>query len=228
MKILIAIAILLGSTNLLAKPITVESEISKPARFKVTPQFGVMKLKSDYLDYNSTISTGVALDYMLSSHFSVGVNFTYSLFELFEGDYTYNSNEMDLKTYDIGIFSKFFILPSGVVRPFIGTGLSYIHNKLQYADDAYNSFVPYYNNEDYSFGTVAGTVMVGSEVRFSRNVGLVIDGRYMQNFASGLNRSFDSSSNSVYGYAPRAMENVEYDLEGAYSFSVNAGFVISF
>lgn len=225
MKILIAIAILLSSTSLLADSITL---VSKQAKFKVTPQIGVMKLKSDYLDYNSTISTGVALDYMLSSRFSIGVNFTYSLFELFEDDYGYNNNEMDLKTYDIGIFTKFFILPSGVARPFIGTGISYIHNKLQYADDAYNTFVPYYNDEYYSYGTVAGTVVVGSEVRFSRNVGLVIDGRYMQNFTSGLNRSFESSSNSVYGYAPLAMENVEYDLEDAYSLSVNAGLIISF
>ena len=228
MKIFIAIAILLGSTSLLARPITLESVISKPARFKVTPQFGVMKLKGDYLDYNSTISTGVALDYMLSNYFSIGFNFTYSLFELYEGDYAYNNNDMDLKTYDFGIFTKFFLIPSGVVRPFIGTGISYIHNEMQNADDAYNSYDRYNYDKSYGFGTVAGTVVVGSEVRFSRNVGLVIDGRYMQNFASGLNRSYDSYNNSVYSYVPNAIENVEYDLEDAYSLSVNAGLIISF
>ena len=223
MKKLIAIAILLGSTGLLAKPITLESVSYKEPTFKVTPQFGVMKIKGDYLDENSTISTGAAIDFMLSRRFSVGVNFTYSLFEL---DYAYN--EMDLKQYDLGIFTKFFIIPDGVVRPFIGTGVSYIHNKMEYADDAYNTNVPYYNSDYYTFGTVAGTVAVGSEIRFSRNIGLVIDGRFTQNFTSGLNRQYENSTNSIYGYAPLAMENMEYNLEDAYSLSVNAGLVISF
>ncbi|TDJ04330.1 MAG: hypothetical protein E2O68_08415 [Deltaproteobacteria bacterium] len=223
MKLLIAALILLGSSSLMAKPITLESVIKKEPVVKIMPTFGVMKLKSDYLDYNSTISTGVALDFMLSSRFSVGVNFTFSLFELYEDHFAYSSNEMDLKQYDLGIFTKFFIIPHGVIRPFIATGISYIHNKMNYADDAYA-----YYDDDYTFGTVAGTVAVGSEVRFSRNIGLIIDGRFTQNFASGLNRRYGDSTNSIYGYVPLAMERIEYDLEDAYSLALNVGLIILF
>ena len=227
MKLLIAVAILLGPTNPFAEPTTLNSVIEKEPVVKVTPFFGVMKLKSDYLDYNSTINTGVALDFMLSSRFSIGADFTYSLFELFEDDFAYNNDELDLRQYNIGITTKLFIFNEGVVRPFIGTGINYIHNKVSYADNVNHSLVSYYNDEYYTYGTVAGTVILGSEVRFSKHVGLVIDGRYIQNFASGMNK--DYSVNSLYA-SPIISEgeNLEYDLEDAYSASLNVGLIILF
>ncbi|RLA62590.1 MAG: hypothetical protein DRQ88_08165 [Epsilonproteobacteria bacterium] len=230
-SIVTAAILLLTSANLLAQSNFIK--IEREPVVKVTPQFGITKIKNDYLDYNSTISTGASVDFMVSSRFSVGAIFNYSLFELYGNQYTYNVQEMDLKQYNVGVQTKFFIIPDGVVRPFIGVGVSYVHNKLDYADDNqsyYHSFRPAYDS-GYSFGNIAGSIVAGSELRFSRNVGLVLDAKYSGNLATGLNRSLDNESS--YGrrnslVVPYEMGSVEYNLEDAYSVSGNIGLVILF
>lgn len=228
LKSIIAIVfLLLTSANLSAQ--TQIIELQKESKVKIIPHFGITLLRSDYMDYNSTINTGVALDFMLGSRFSLGATFNYSLFELNDDQYAYSSRELDLRQFNIGAQAKFFIIPHGLIRPFIGGGINYSHNKLDHADDNQN----YYNsvrrlyNQEYTFGSVAGTLVAGSEIKFSRNVGLVLDYRYSRNLTTGLNRRVGGEA--VYnGLVPYEMEEIEYDLEDAHSSSLNLGFVLSF
>jgi len=230
LKTFIITAILLGATSsVMAKSLELSASIQTEPKVKLIPQYGVSKLKGDYVDFNSTINTGIALDFMLSERFSIGAIFNYSLFELYDDQYLYSNNEIDLYQYNIGIQTKFFIIPTGVARPFISTGISYGHNELKFADlnqGYYNSVAPYYSDESLTYGTVAATVMVGSEIRFSRNVGLIIDGRYTQTFANGLNR--DNGSNNKYYGESYELSNMEYLLEDIYTASLNVGLVIGF
>ena len=48
--------------------------------FKIIPSYGLMTLKTDYENIQSSVNAGVALEKMLSSRFSLGLLFNYAKF----------------------------------------------------------------------------------------------------------------------------------------------------
>ena len=135
-----------------------------------------MTLKTDYENFTSSINAGIAVEKMLSSRFSVGILFNYARFNFNEYDtYGFNNynipgyNYYDIRSYSynygyntsygqnikseifsIGINSKFFILNEGMFRAFIGGGLTYNRNNLDYDynnDYGYNYSYNGYNDQ---------------------------------------------------------------------------------
>ncbi|TDJ09523.1 MAG: porin family protein [Deltaproteobacteria bacterium] len=223
MKIIALAILLLTSTAALAQ--TEHLQYVREPTVKVTPYFGITKIKNDYLDYSSTINPGGAIDFMLSSRFSIGPNFNYSLFKLYEEANLYSQKDIDLRQYNIGIMTKFFLVPVGSVRPFIGAGANYIHNRVDFASDGRR--VNRVSDRYYTFGTIAATVTAGSEFRFSKNIGLVLDFKYARNLTVGFNQKVHGED-YTNALVPTVMKNREIDLKDANSLSGTVGIMFNY
>ncbi|MFI5390473.1 MAG: hypothetical protein ACHQYQ_03855 [Bacteriovoracales bacterium] len=232
----------------LANAQTIYSSKSEKS-FKVIPTYGVMTLKSDYENFTSSINAGIAVEKMLSSRFSVGILFNYARFNFNEYDtygfnnyndysgynyygypsygynYGYNTSygqNIKSEIFSIGINSKFFILNEGMFRPFIGGGLTYNRNNLDYdynTDYGYNYSYNGYNNQySVSLNSFSGLLMAGTELRFSSTFGINFDFRYIKTL--GNNSDYYYSSYSNLEYLGRAMEDSDF-------MSLNAGILIA-
>jgi hypothetical protein len=251
MKKFILVTLFLVTGLAKAETIYSHGSNTKPLPLKVIPTYGVMTLKTDYENFTSKVNAGVAVEKMLSSRFSVGILFNYARFNFNEydtygfnnyNDYGYNytgypsygynygfngynnyyGQNIKSEIYSIGINSKFFILNEGMFRPFIGGGLTYNRNNLDYdynTDYGYN----YYNgyNDQYSVGvnSFSGLLMAGTELRFSKNFGINFDFRYIKTL--GNNSDYYYSSYSNLEYLGRAMADSDF-------MSLNAGILIAF
>ena len=203
--------------------------------FKVIPSYGLMTLKTDYENFNSKMNAGVLLETMLSSRFSVGLLFNFANFK-FTSNYNYYSPAVKSDVYSIGINSKFFILNQGFLRPFFGGGLSYNWNKLS-LDTVYNGYYnnygynnnyygynnnySYSNNNDSSLTTnsMSGILMAGTELRFSKNMGINFDFRYGKTFVK------DNGSNYYYSY--NSLETISRGMEDGEIMSFNFGLLFA-
>lgn len=223
MKIIAIAVLLLTSSTLLAQSNYVELE--KEPLVKVTPNFGLTRIKNDYLDYTSTVNPGVSVDFMLSNSFSIGPTFTYALFKLYDDANLYSQRDTDLRQYNIGVMAKYFLIPEGKLRPFIGAGANYVYNRLDFARDGRS--VARIRDRYYTFGNIAAIVTAGLETRFTQNLGLVLDFRYAKNLTGGLNKKVHDEDNAN-ALVPRAMYNREIDLKDANSLSGVVGIMFNY
>ncbi len=227
----------------LAKADTIYSSTSAKT-FKFIPSYGLMTLISDYENFNSKVNAGVAVEKMVSSRFSVGILFNYARFNFNDSgtygfnnynDYNYygypsygynyglngynNYYGQNIKSeiFSIGINSKFFILNEGMFRPFIGGGLTYNRNNLDY-DYNYNYYNGYNDLYATTVNSFSGLLMAGTELRFSSTFGINFDFRYIKTL--GNNSDYYYSSYSNLEYLGRAMEDSDF-------MSLNAGILIA-
>lgn len=229
MKNLILATVLL--TTVFAQAETIYSSSSSEKTFKIIPTYGVMSLITDYKNISSKINTGVAVEKMLSSRFSLGVLFNYASFKFNDSDtyglnfvpynnygynYGYNNygyngglngyyygQSIKSEVFSLGLNTKFYVIDNGILRPFLGGGFTYNRNNLNY--DYNNSSYNYY---DYStsLNSFSGLLMAGTEFRFSREFGLNFDFKYIRTLGNNSpNYSYSSLSNLES--LGRAMEN---------------------
>lgn len=226
MKSLI-LAVLLFSVS--AKADTIYSTSEKT--FKLIPAYGIMTLKTDYENFNAKVNTGVALEKMLSSRFSLGLLFNYASFKFNDSNYYgYNNTPYTYGYYNYGYFgqsikseifsfgmnSKFFVIDQGILRPFLGGGLTYNRNNLKY--DYANSSYNYYNNQySTNVDSFSGLLMAGTEFRFSRDFGLNFDFKYIRTLGN----------NSDYYYSNSNLESLGKAMENSDLMSFNFGLLIA-
>jgi outer membrane protein W len=211
------LALILLGTNLASADQMIYGESEKT--FKLIPSYGLMTLKTDYENFDSKINTGVALETMLSSRFSLGLLFNYANFKF--GNSYYATPVVKSEVYSLGLDSKLFVLDRGFLRPFIGAGFAYNWNNLS-NEYAYNNYgYNYdYNNQTLSTNSFSGILMAGTELRFSRNFGLNLDFRYIKALVK------DSAANSYY-YNNYFLENISRAMEDADLMAFNIGLLIA-
>ena len=221
MKKLILILSILSINFALASDNYIYGESGEKS-FKVIPSYGLMTLKTDYENFDSKINAGVLLETMLSSRFSVGLLFNYANFK-FTSNYNYYTPAVKSDVYSLGINSKFFILNQGFLRPFLGGGLTYNWNNLSldtvnygYYNNNYN-----YNNYDNSLTTnsMSGFLMAGTELRFSKNMGINFDFRYGKTLVK------DNQNNYYYSY--NSLETISRGMEDGEVMSFNFGLLFA-
>ena len=155
-------------------------------KLKIIPSVGFYNLKSDNIDFDSKIKTGVSLESMVNKRVSFGVGFNFSSMKLYDpnnsyngfsnnfynpyagfnnpcfnsgfgnGCVNYNEREIDYKSMGLELNSKVFLSTSSRVKPFIGAGVSYNRVSLKYNDDG-NGIHYYYNNSNNALGGEAYT-----------------------------------------------------------------------
>lgn len=214
----IIVALLLLGANLANADQMIYGSTEKT--FKLIPSYGFMTLRTDYEDFDSKINTGVALETMVSSNFSLGLLFNYANFK-FSNSY-YSAPVVDSDVYSLGLDSKLFIIGHGFIRPFIGAGLTYNWNELS-NETAYNSYYGYsnYNDQKLSTNSLSGLLMAGTELRFSKTMGLNLDFRYIKTLVK------DSEVNDPYYYNNYFLQNISRSMEDADLMSFNIGLLIA-
>jgi hypothetical protein len=241
------LAILIFTAGL-ANADTIYSPSISEKTFKIIPTYGVMSLITDCKNINSKINTGVAVEKMLSSRFSLGVLFNYASFKFndsntyglnilpynnygynynygyndygLNGYYNYYGQSIKSEVFSLGLNTKFFVIDNGILRPLLGGALTYNRNNLNY--DYNNSNYNYYNgyNGQYStsLNSFSGLLMAGTELRFTRDFGLNFDFKYIRTLSNNSDYSYSSFSN---------LENLGRAMENSDLMSFNLGLLLA-
>ena len=145
----------------------------------------------------------------------------------------YNEREIDFNRMQIELLGKFFIISTGKLRPYIGGGLGYGRNELQYNDNGKGMYY-YYNNQNNQLGgeghtaySSLGSVMLGSDLNFTDSVGLNINLKYAKGLTQGDNQQ-SVANTSVYNPDLIRLENIGREIEKASATSINVGLLVAF
>ncbi|MCK5074031.1 MAG: hypothetical protein KAQ98_11435 [Bacteriovoracaceae bacterium] len=232
-------------------PVQAEPEKKIVEEVKIIPTLGVLNIQGENCDFESKINAGISVESMLTKRISVGLQFSYATMALTDVDQNnsssynyvsapYNSayystygqgREIDYRQTVVGINSKFFLTEESRLRPYVGLGVNYNRASLKYTDQdksqpySYNNV--YYGDEEYSSSYVSGSLLLGSEVRFTDHVGMVLGLNYSKGFLGGIDTQADVKSR-YNNHDQQRLEGFGSDIEKAHFFAINAGLLVTF
>jgi len=229
-------------------------EPKKENAVKVAPTFGIVNLKGKDVDFESKLNMGFLVEAMMNERFSLGLKFNYATMELSEIDskynnYNYYSNyntgytpygpgyqsqygngrTMSYQQYSFGVQGKFYI-STGRILPYVGLGGSYNRASVKYDDQNkndpyyYNSI--YYGDEEYTSSYFTGSLLIGSDIKFTDNVGMMLEFSYAKG-TSGFSSKSDARSRYVNPDQIK-LEEIGKSIEKADALALNAGLIIVF
>lgn len=145
----------------------------------------------------------------------------------------YNEREIDYKTAGLELNSKVFLITDAKIRPFVGGGVAYNRVNLKYNDNG-NDIHYYYNNsnnalggEEYSSTTITGSIILGTEVKFTENVGLNFDFRISKGLSTGSSAKRQANT-MLYNPDLDRLENIADDIEASTLTGINLGLLVTF
>lgn len=222
---------------------------------KVIPSAGIVNLKSKRVDFDTDLSAGVSVESMVSKRLSVGVAFNYTAMTLYDnqnsagsyyggyygvGSYNtlgytgnYNQREIDYSRMSLAINSKLFLTTESRVKPFVGFGLNYGRNTLNYNDDGNNSSYYYsgqnydFGGEEYTYNNFAGIMSLGTEISFTDTIGLEFDINYSKSLFNG-NSEKSNAYNLSYNPDLTRLQGIGKELQTADSVGLKLGLVVQF
>lgn len=182
-------------------------EIKKPVEMdsiRIIPNAGVINIRGNDISLESKYSVGLGVETMVHPHIAVGLAVGYSGLDLvdvnqaWEGSAIGNYSELEYKQLDVKINSKFFFIAEGKFRPYAGLGLGYSRVNMNYTGESndYSNANWFYGNtapksnlpidEEFSSGFASGNVSLGTEFKFTKNIGVMVEGSYSRSFTGAL------------------------------------------
>jgi len=222
-------------------------------KLKVTPQVGMLKISSENIDFESSMSAGVVMESMVSERFAVGLGFNYATLDIKDLDtaystgvynnYTpyynqswYNNNfgqgrSLNYKHVNLDLTGKVFLTVGTSIKPYVGAGLGLNRATLKYEDSGrqtyqYYNTQAYYGNEEYSATYASGIALVGTEVNFSDTVGLNLEFKFAKGLTSAGSESM--GADSQYNPDQKRLEDISAEIQGASFSTINLGINIKF
>lgn len=216
-------------------------------RNKIIPTIGASQYDGDRIDaFETKTSVGVNFENMLTNYFSMGLGINYTAMDItyvenigFFGYYnnfgylTTTSDEITYKNLNLNVSAKLFMAAETTVKPFVGAMLGYNRGELSFEQRSSGNFgaFPGYTFEESSVtgSHVSATGMIGAEIDFAENIGMVIDFRYTRNLTNGfdaLNRGF--SNNFNVDNDRRILNDIGSRLENSDVAALNLGFLVRF
>lgn len=217
---------------------------------KVLPYSGLTTIVSENENLEASISAGLRVESDVLSNLSVGLGISYVSFETqdfanaYKGYYNatwdwnqYNSayaggREVEYSNIGFELYSKYYITKTERFRPYIGGGLSYNRSSMNYLDST-NQQVQYMNgyqtqiarvgDEELISSHVKGTLIGGSEIVFTKNIGANLELSYSKGFGGNIN----SDPTSV-GPDQQRLEALNNEIIEANIFGVYAGMLVMF
>ncbi|MFL5786261.1 MAG: hypothetical protein ACJ76H_16700 [Bacteriovoracaceae bacterium] len=190
---------------------------------------------------------GLRLESNITDRFSMNVGANYTSFQTedfannFYGNqgwanpyynyYGMKGRDISYKNYGLDIGGKFFIAKSERFRPFIGMNLGYNMANMQYMKNNQFNASPYgynyqFGDEQYkaSFATLG--LSLGTEILFTRSVGMIVQGSYSRGLGSSL--SSDSSKSFATSPDQKRLSELADDVINANALSITAGLMVIF
>lgn len=223
----------------------------KGGDIKVLPFAGFSSIMSQNENLEAGVSAGVRVESNITNDFSVGVGFGYTSLETtdfanafrgmynssyqFQRSYTnyYNGGrEVEYSNMAFELYSKYFITKTERFRPYVGAGLSYNRSSMSYLDNrsqqipyqnGMNTYQAQFGNEEVTSGHIKAQIIGGSEIYFTKNIGLNIELQYSRGLGGNL-----SSESAMTGPDQRRLEALNDELIEANMFSAFAGMLITF
>lgn len=214
---------------------------------KILPYTGLTMINANAGQLEANLTAGVAAEANIASKFSVGMGFNYTTLEntdfcvasadcfgVWSGYYTPFNNQIgrqqEYTRMSLDAFAKFFPLENDRFRPYLGAGLSYSRSSLKYTSNNQNAFynnnMSYLNaNEEVEMRTFSGSLMLGSEVRFTQMIGMNIEFKYAKAMSVNAN-----NNNPFSQFVPgqRRLNTLATDIENADNISIFAGLLVTF
>lgn len=232
----------------MAAPAKVEAKIEDSTNtplsgsIKVLPYIGMASINSENEELNSNISMGLRVESDITTRLSIGLGINYMTVDTtdeylntYSSGYYYganNSRDIEYKNLSFDFYGKFFITKTNRFRPYVGAGLAYNRVSSEYVDSANNNYYSsgIYNNSsslnesEVTTNNVGLRLMAGSEILFTKSIGLNLELQYAKGFG---NSSSDGSYSSYNAYQQR-LEDLTDELNDSNIISVQAGLLVVF
>lgn len=221
-----------------------DEDSSSSRRNKIIPTIGARQYDGDRIDaFESKANVGLSFENMLTDYFSMGLGVNYTTMDISYVEYAsffgyYNSfgylsttaDQIAYRNLNLNVSAKLFMSANTTVKPFVGGTLGYNRGKLSFEERGVST-IPGYTIEDSSVTAthVSATGMIGAEIDFSDNVGMVVDFRYTRNLTDGfdtLSRRFSNSYNTDNDQ--RILNDIGSRLENSNVGSLNVGLIVKF
>jgi len=232
------------------------SDDSFGSTIKVLPYIGLSTIMTEYENLEAGVSAGLKVESNVNSRLSVGVGFAYSSLTTtdFGGDQYiqdpnyrnaydsyYGGREIEYKNMNLGLYSKFYLLKNERFRPYVGAGLGYNRTTLKYKNNNsagssasygygynYNGFYnnATFGNEEVTTSNFNAELMVGSEIIFTKTIGMNIEFNYQR--ALGGNISTKNGLDVYNAPDQQRLEDLSSQIGDANIVSLFAGLLVQF
>jgi opacity protein-like surface antigen len=211
---------------------------------KVLPYAGLTTFMTETDNLEAGIAAGIRVETNVNKRFSIGMGFKYTTMKTtdysngniasgYQDYYSayYGGREIEYSNMNFDIYSKFFIVNNNRFRPYIGAGIGYNRSSMSYTNNnsagSYQSYNNYqFGNEEVNASHINAELLVGSEVIFSKSIGMNLELAY--NKGMGSNLSSESGINSYQAPDQQRLEDLSNDLTEADIVSLNASLLIQF
>ncbi len=190
---------------------------------------------------------GLRAESNITDRFSMNVGFGYTTFQtedfanntfgnqgyspFYYQQYGQKGRDISYKNYGFDIGGKFFIARTERFKPFIGMSMGYNMASLNYLkNDSFNANPYGYNaqfgNEQYKTSFANLGLSLGTEILFTRSVGMIVQGSYSRGLGSSL--SSDSSKNVSNNPDQKRLNQLADEVINANALSITAGLMVIF
>lgn len=212
---------------------------------KVLPYAGMTAIQSENEELEAAVAAGIRVESDITSSFSIGLGFNYTSltstdyangFGGYTSDYyrgytsTYGAGrELEYKNINFDIYSKYFITKTSRFRPYIGAGIAYNRSSMKYTDNRNysNNIGPNYyqtGDEELTSNSISARLMAGSEILFTKNIGLNLELQYSRGLGSGFGDDEKVAESPDF----RRLRELNAEINEANIFSVFAGVLVLF
>jgi hypothetical protein len=194
----------------------------------------------------SATAAGLHVESNINNRFSMGFGMNYA--QLTTQDYanqSFGSNagfynpssyydaygsqgrEIQFKKFGVDANGKFFITQGRRFRPFVGMGLGFNTASLNYTkNNSYSYGNNNYGGETYKTNYVTGTLMMGTEIMITSQIGLNLMATYSTGLGSGLSNT--AGKNTSNNPDQRRLGQLATDIVNSNALSMFAGLVFVF
>lgn len=223
---------------------TAPEEEAKKASVKIIPYGGLSQMQGEgEVNFQAKINSGLRLEtVVLEERLGIGVGFNFSQIDIrdnrYVNNFSYNQQqtapEFKYRNMSGEIYGKYFVLNKDVFRPYIGAGIGYHSSKLTHTNNQqFNSmYYTNYNQQalqngyDSSFAT--GSAMVGTDLQFTKLVGLNFEFKYSRALSSAFNSNNIGVNPQYGGYDQVYLQQLGQQMDEASLMAVNMGLVVKF
>jgi hypothetical protein len=190
---------------------------------------------------------GLRAESNLSDRFSMNVGVGYTSFQTedfanniynnlgyqnpYQNVYGQKGRDIEYKNFNFDIGGKFFIARTERFRPYLGLNLGYNMATMNYMqNDDFNASPFGYNyqfgNEEYKMSFANVGIALGTEILFTRTVGMTFQGSYSR----GLGSSLSSENSRNVGESPdqKRLGELADEVINSNALSITAGLMVIF
>ncbi len=143
--------------------------------------------------------------------------------------YGQNGRDIEYKNFNFDIGGKFFIARSERFRPYLGLNLGYNMATMNYMQNQEFNASPYgynsqFGNEEYKMGFANIGLALGTEILFTRTVGMTLQGSYSR----GMALSSENSRSVSESPDQKRLGELADEVINANALSITAGLMVIF